>query len=345
MPKSIAKKKTGHSSISVVLPVFNMAESVGKTIELILSQSVSPDEVIVVDDGSTDSSADVIRAYPVRYIYQKNAGPAAARNAGWKAARGAIVAFTDADCLPDKEWLKFLTAPFLQKRVGAVGGAYRTANVDKLLPRLIGYDLDFRYSLIGKFTNAHGSYNLAVRRNVLHKVGGFNESYPVPTAEDWDLCLKIVSAGYQIRFNRRAIVAGFHREDLRRYFKDQYRHGFYRMLLYQDHPEGMRGDAYSGSAGIQAVFGLLLIGGGLLLLVSLFVGPPLFRLSLELEIGLLFMLVWFHRREYMFIVRRQGRIVAMNVVALQIFRNIAWGWGALRGLVHFHSLPAILKLH
>lgn len=83
--------------VSVILPVYNGARYVGEAIESVLSQDYRPIECIVVDDGSSDESAQIIARYPVTYIRQAQAGPGAARNAGVGAASGEILAFLDQD--------------------------------------------------------------------------------------------------------------------------------------------------------------------------------------------------------------------------------------------------------
>jgi glycosyltransferase involved in cell wall biosynthesis len=87
--------------VSCVIPVFNGEAYLREAIDSVLAQTWGTVEVLVVDDGSTDGTAAVARSYghPVRYLHQENAGPAAARNRGIEAARGALVAFLDADDL------------------------------------------------------------------------------------------------------------------------------------------------------------------------------------------------------------------------------------------------------
>lgn len=88
----------GRPTVSVVLPVYNGERFLREAIESVLPQLSAQDELIAIDDGSTDGSGEICRATPLlRYIRQENAGPAAARNAGIRAARGEIVAFIDAD--------------------------------------------------------------------------------------------------------------------------------------------------------------------------------------------------------------------------------------------------------
>ena len=93
------------SLVSVIIPVFNAEPFLGETLASVLAQDYEPFEVIVVDDGSTDGSAAIVRAHaPVRYLHQENQGPSAARNTAAQHARGELFAYVDADDLvpPDK---------------------------------------------------------------------------------------------------------------------------------------------------------------------------------------------------------------------------------------------------
>jgi glycosyltransferase involved in cell wall biosynthesis len=91
--------------VSVVIPAYNYAKYLAKTLDSVFAQTYRPIEVIVVDDGSTDNTAEIVRAYPeVRYFYQSNQGVSVARNVGITAAQGEYIAFLDADdrWKPDK---------------------------------------------------------------------------------------------------------------------------------------------------------------------------------------------------------------------------------------------------
>ncbi len=100
--------------VSCIVPVFNGERYLAEALDSILAQTWRPLEVIVVDDGSTDGSAAVVAKYgaQVSYVYQANAGPAAARNRGLDAARGEFIAFLDADDLWHKEKLARQMARF-----------------------------------------------------------------------------------------------------------------------------------------------------------------------------------------------------------------------------------------
>ena len=97
------KENQGNFTISAVIPAYNNAGFVGRAIDSVLAQSRAADEIIVVDDGSTDNTADIVRSYgqQVRYIHQENAGASVARNTGIEAAKCEWIAFLDAD----DEWL------------------------------------------------------------------------------------------------------------------------------------------------------------------------------------------------------------------------------------------------
>jgi glycosyltransferase involved in cell wall biosynthesis len=87
------------NNVSVIVPAFNSSTYIGETIQSVLEQTHSALEILVIDDGSTDNTADVVRRYPVRYFCQQNAGPSAARNTGIANARGEFIAFLDSDDL------------------------------------------------------------------------------------------------------------------------------------------------------------------------------------------------------------------------------------------------------
>jgi cellulose synthase/poly-beta-1,6-N-acetylglucosamine synthase-like glycosyltransferase len=242
-----------------------------------------PVEVVIADDGSTDNTADVVGSFPVKYVYQQNRGPAAARNTGAKAASGEILAFTDSDCLASPDWTKRLVEGFDDEAVGVVAGSYGIANPNKILPCLIHEEIKWRHSRFGEFVRAFGSYNFAIRRELFEGLGGFDESYGTASGEDNDLSYRVLKAGYKIRFSPDALVAHYHTEGLWKYLKEQARHGYWRMKLYGDHPDMARGDDYTRNKDIAepplALASLLLLP--LMKLSPVFLLPAAFLLLME----------------------------------------------------------------
>ncbi|MBK8312824.1 MAG: glycosyltransferase family 2 protein [Acidobacteria bacterium] len=113
-----------HQRISVVIPVYNGARTISHTIECVLQQSLKPVDILVVDDGSTDDTAEILKRYGSKIVYipKQNGGPASARNLGVQFAGGEYVAFTDSDCQPDVHWLRNLMKGFDDQEIGGVGG-------------------------------------------------------------------------------------------------------------------------------------------------------------------------------------------------------------------------------
>ncbi len=190
--------------ISAVIPTYNRSTLLSSCLYSIEQQSLSGSafEVIVVDDGSTDDTADVCtkidRETTLRlsYIRGVHRGPAAARNQGIRSARGSIVAFIDDDCVAQPTWLEEILRPFSSESVVGVEG------------------LVVRHPECTPFThfveNLHGGFfltaNVAYRREAIAELGGFDESYGHAAAEDWDLAFRVLESGGRIVFCPEAIV-------------------------------------------------------------------------------------------------------------------------------------------
>jgi glycosyltransferase involved in cell wall biosynthesis len=242
--------------LSVVIPMYNSAATIAMTLEaaLAVERGGHDLEVVVVDDGSTDESRRIAEGYHVTLVTQANSGPAAARNAGWRRSTGEVILFTDADCRPETDWLDRMTAPLAKAGVGAVAGSYSIANPQRAMARLIQAEIRHRHRVMGEYVKAGGSYNLAVRREVLEEVGGFDESYPTASGEDNDLSYRIQKAGYRIAFNPDSKVAHVHPERFWKYMRIQFVHGYWRGLLYRRHPEFITGDDYTRPRDILGSF-------------------------------------------------------------------------------------------
>ncbi len=234
--------------ISVVVAAYNSEKTISATIEALLSQNWPEDdlEIIIADDGSTDRTAEIVKKYPVKYLYQKNKGPAAARNYGWKSAQGKIVCFTDSDCVPEKKWVSKIIKGYTSDDIAGLGGSYDIANPDSLNAVCIHEEIAQRHLKIPEEANFLGSFNVSYRRTVLQQVGGFDESYTWASAEDNELAYRIKKKGYKLIFNGDIKVAHYHPESIIRYLKSQYRHGIWRVKLYRDHPDMASGDNYAG---------------------------------------------------------------------------------------------------
>lgn len=114
-------------SISVIVITLNRAESLQEALRSLIRQERQPDEVIVVDNGSTDNTKEVVLNFKdklnIKYVYEVQSGIPYARNAGIRNATKDIIAFIDDDCVADRNWLKYLEIPFIKDpHIGVVGG-------------------------------------------------------------------------------------------------------------------------------------------------------------------------------------------------------------------------------
>jgi len=178
--------------LSVIIPTFERRALLEKCLtSVFLQRGAGEFEMIVVDDGSTDGTADYLRgrekAGELRVVHHKqNRGPAAARNSGVAIARGEILAFIDDDCAAAPDWLAELARPFEAPEILAAFGAiiYKEENASVEYDECIIDNPEARKSMGGNF---------AIRREIFERLNGFDES--LYTFEDVDLSLRVWSAG------------------------------------------------------------------------------------------------------------------------------------------------------
>lgn len=318
---------------AVIAAVYNEEKHLAGLLEALLTQTHPPHEIILIDDGSTDSTPALLQSFAardarVRILTQKNKGPAAARNLGWRESSSEICVFTDGDCVPESDWLEKLLTPFADERFGAAGGTYKTLNGSSLLARFIGLEIAWRHSRAGNTVDAHGAYNLAVRRSVLSETGGFREFYKKPSGEDWDLTYRI-SERTRIAFVREAVVGHYHPEQFWAYMKNQCRRGFDRMLVYRDHPRKKTGDTYTGSFAKYQVLGAGALLFSLLFLPSFIPGVTLLRaLSLAAVLAGSF-------AAFPFILPRDPAAACLGA-GVSFVRSFFWFAGAAAGTLRFY---------
>lgn len=161
-------------------------------LESLAAQDAAGFEVVVVDDGSTDGTAQVLAdpPLPVRTLAGPSRGPAAARNAGWGAARGSLVCFLDDDVVVAPGWLTALAAAH-----GAAPGAVLQARTEPLPDEAPRQDAFSRSKLITGYDFNYATCNIAYPRELLERLGGFDEAYRFASAEDTDLGWRAREAG------------------------------------------------------------------------------------------------------------------------------------------------------
>ncbi|SCF68701.1 Polysaccharide deacetylase, partial [Streptomyces sp. Ncost-T6T-2b] len=187
--------------VSVLVPAYNERECIEATVRS-LAASEHPIEIIVIDDGSTDGTADLVEAMRlprVRVVRQQNAGKPAALNNGIRHARYDIVVMMDGDTVFEPATVRELVQPFADPRVGAVAGNAKVGNRDSLIGAwqhieyVMGFNLDRRmYDVLGCMPTIPGAVG-AFRREALERVGGMSED---TLAEETDITMALHRDGW-----------------------------------------------------------------------------------------------------------------------------------------------------
>jgi cellulose synthase/poly-beta-1,6-N-acetylglucosamine synthase-like glycosyltransferase len=227
---------TAHRSltVSVVIPALNEAVNLSRGLPVIRAQLLPRDELIVADNGSADDTALVASSLGACVVREPVRGRSHARNAGMRQARGEIVVFVDADCLPTPGWLASMMAPFADPTVGAVAGEIDTLEMETPLGQYLASKghLSQAANFQHGFLPAAGSGNVAYRRTVLNQIGGFDET--LYAGHDADLSWRMqIETGFRLMVAPRAIVRHRQEMSLRALFRQKRRHAHGGVLLYE----------------------------------------------------------------------------------------------------------------
>jgi glycosyltransferase involved in cell wall biosynthesis len=168
--------------VSVIIPVYNGETFLAEAVESVQQLNYHPLEILIVDDGSTDGTAGIAKSFQgdVRYVYQQNQGPAAARNTGLKMARGNIIAFLDADDLWPKNKLEIQLACLAANPSVEIVGGYI-----KYMPLS---DSAADTQLLVEFAEPIVSFHLGgaiFRKSVFDRIGLFDEKLRYSEDVDW----------------------------------------------------------------------------------------------------------------------------------------------------------------
>jgi GT2 family glycosyltransferase len=316
-------------SISIVIPTFNGASRIGNCLNALLQQTAGRDvEVLVVNDGSTDNTAEVVARYPgVRLITQINAGPAAARNHGAREARGTILLFTDDDCVPMSGWLDAMLAPFNDPEVVGAKGIYRTQQ-KRLAARFVQIEYEDKYHLMAGLSTIDfiDTYSAAFRRDRFLEMNGYDTSFPVACAEDVELSYRMSARGWKMKFAPAAIVYHTHPDTFSSYLKKKYKFAFWRVLAVRKNPGKGVKDSHT-----PQIMKLQLLFAPALVLALVFDGverPPVSASVLVLAAFLLSTLPFALRAV------RKDPIIGLLAPALLAARACAQVMGVTAGLIY-----------
>ncbi len=241
MKSKAAKEEDSLLGVSIIVTTFNSGSTIDECLRSILKMDYPKQllEVIVIDGGSTDATTERVKAYPVKLVYSQ-LNPPAAYNLVLKDAENEVIGLIDSDAKVEKGWLRKLVKHLNDPKVAGASGTVETWNRDNLVPRVIGYELNYRYRRLPNTIERVATMNLLLKKKVTIAIGGFDEA--LPTQYDTDIGARLAQAGYRIAFDSEAICYHFHRSTLRTFFKQQYKYGQNTWKLYFKHPKLAKGD-------------------------------------------------------------------------------------------------------
>ena len=222
-------------TISVVIPVYNEEKRICSTLQAIYAGTEAPLEVIVADGRSTDDTVGMIKKYYPDTIVVDNPERTAAmgRNAGIRAAKGDIIAFTDGDCIVDADWIKNIHRHFESRDIDGLGGKVLNAEPKNryeeywgnLAWNLIMSFPDEPYEVRAKKLNdAFVTANCAYKRELLLRIDGFSRFF-ANNAEDVDLCWRAIDSGARLIYVPDVIIYAHNVTTLKGIAKKSFRNG------------------------------------------------------------------------------------------------------------------------
>lgn len=230
-------------STSVIVPAYQAAATLGDCLESLVGLDFPRDrlEIVCVDNDSTDDTARIARSFApaVTTVHEPRRGAAAARNRGVAVARGEVIAFTDADCTVSAAWLRALVLPLGDVRVGVAGGRILARRPCNRVERFGERIHDHFVSISQARPPTAITMNWASRRDVLERVGGFDERFL--RCQDADLSLRMVRAGLELVYVDDAIVYHRNESTLVGLIREGYVHGYYAQAVLALHSDYLSG--------------------------------------------------------------------------------------------------------
>ena len=225
--------------VSVVICAYNAERTMRDCLESLRRLDYPNFEVVIVDDGSRDRTADISMDFPeFRLIRQPNKGLAVARNVGMHAARGEIIAYTDSDCVVDPHWLTLMVRSMTENNFDGCGGPNYAPHEEGWIAASCAASPGAPcHVLVAEDRAEHlAGCNMLFSKAALAKIGGFDPQF-TSAGDDVDICWRLLDAGFKLGFSPAAFVWHFRRNTVKAYYGQQRGYGRAEAMLYPRYPE------------------------------------------------------------------------------------------------------------
>ncbi len=236
------------TSLSLIIPVFNRPQELSELLESIAKQTILPSEVIIVEDGSTDKSDQIVHQYQssltLHYLYQSNTGPGPARNNGATVATGNYLIFLDSDVILPSNYIESVLLSLSNNPTDCFGGPDMAHPSFSPIQKAISYAMTSPLTTGGirggkikmdKFYPR--SFNMGVKQSVFKELNGFS---PMRFGEDLDLSMRIIEKEFKTSLYPLTEVFHKRRNTFKSFFKQVYNSGIARINLYKKHPRSLK---------------------------------------------------------------------------------------------------------
>jgi GT2 family glycosyltransferase len=224
--------------VSVVVCAYQAEATIEECLRSLAKLEYPAYEVLVVDDGSTDATAEIARRFPVRLLSRARRGLSGARNVGLEHSKGKIVAYIDADAQADPDWLTYLALALGVPATAGAGGPNPVPPDDPPVAQCVARAPGGPIHVLLDDERAEHvpGCNMAFWREHLVEIGGFDPIYRA-AGDDVDACWKLLDRGYDIRFHPSALVWHRRRDSVGAFWHQQLGYGKAEALVERNHPD------------------------------------------------------------------------------------------------------------
>lgn len=225
--------------VSVVICAYNAERTMRACLKSLRKIDYPNYEVIIVDDGSRDRTAEIAMNFPeFRLIRQPNKGLSIARNVGMQAARGDLVAYTDSDCVVDPHWLTLIVRAMGEGKFDGCGGPNYAPHEDQWMAACVAASPGAPCHVLTADDRAEhlAGCNMVFRKAALLAIGGFDPQF-TSAGDDVDVCWRMLDAGFSLGFCPAAFVWHFRRNTVKAYYGQQRGYGRAEAMLFLKYPD------------------------------------------------------------------------------------------------------------